>query len=399
MAQQQASVTITGTPENPVFNFVLPEGAKGEPGGWNVGTNLGTSDLDTITTPGLYYQSSTGSALALDNHYPPMKDMAGSVRGVMEVISWSGGNAVIQRFTRIGSGGSTTNVVQRPRVVYERYREGAWSEWSVVTPSQLVTDSLGFRTIQVWDEQSNAWLSTTGPNGLMGQSLNTVSLNELFTPGTYHQWSSTYATLERGYPKAGIAGIVQVTPWTSSAGSVMQEFTVLGSGGATNSPQRPRLVYQRYFATQWSEWSVMVPQRVDNTAGKAIYTWDDTANKEQLIYGDTGWRNISSLIPTWTKGLILYRRTLNNAEFVFEAAEFSDPINTPITMNVPNSNSILTGTTKVPSAATGLDDHRFEWNWDGNHRVVKTTATGLRGYVSFPCRASWPTTLPGVAFG
>jgi hypothetical protein len=38
--------------------------------------------------------------------------------------------------------------------------------------------------------------------------------------------------------------------------------------------------------------------RVDQTAGRAIYQWDDLNQREQLIYGDTGWRSIA-LDPTY----------------------------------------------------------------------------------------------------
>lgn len=163
MAQQTASVSIGGTPENPIFNFVLPTGAKGEAGGWNAGVNLGTLDLDTVTTPGLYYQASTALAMSTANHYPPMNDMAGSARGVLEVESWSGGAAVIQRFTRIGSGGNATGGIQRPRVTYVRYREGVWSEWSVLANARV--DNTAGRVVYLWDEQANREQMVYGDTG------------------------------------------------------------------------------------------------------------------------------------------------------------------------------------------------------------------------------------------
>lgn len=162
MPENVARVWNTGTPENPIFNFELPSGAKGEPGGWNAGTSLGTRDLNTVTAPGIYYQGSTSAAMTLSLHYPPMVDYAGSSRGVLTVKSWSGGTAVIQEYTRIGRGAEGAN---QPRVVYTRYNEGTdkWSPWTPFVSSRV--DNTAGRVVYMWDEQANREQMVYGDTG------------------------------------------------------------------------------------------------------------------------------------------------------------------------------------------------------------------------------------------
>lgn len=142
MAQNVARVWNTGTPENPIFNFELPSGAKGEPGGWTNGAEIGTTDLDDIITPGLYKATSASNVTA-ERHYP----IAGSQgTGILEVM-WQGNTttqAKMQRYTIIWGNSSV-------KVMFLRhYTSATWGPWHAIT-SQRVDTTAG-RVIYTWDE-------------------------------------------------------------------------------------------------------------------------------------------------------------------------------------------------------------------------------------------------------
>lgn len=72
---------------------------------------------------------------------------------------------------------------------------------------------------------------------------------------------------------------------------------------------------------------------VDQTAGRVIKVWDYLNNREQLIYGDTGWKT-ATLINGWT-GTAQYRRELNRITIKFRnmvgtAATSTSFVNLPL---------------------------------------------------------------------
>ena len=110
------------------------------------------------------------------------------------------------------------------------------------------------------------------------------------------------AVSERNYP-AAITGSIQIMVRTN--GRIQQIFYPQVVDGKSKGFYR-RL--QTGIPDTWNPWEFYASQRVDNTAGRAIYTWDDTANREQLIYGDTGWRDVSTLLTNEYTGSLLFRR-------------------------------------------------------------------------------------------
>lgn len=134
------------------------------------------------------------------------------------------------------------------------------------------------------------------PGGWIGTSLSTTQhLDTVTTPGLYYQANSSAASPANGYPAnmpqdgSSTRGVLEVFNF---GGAVIQRYTNVGRGFFVTSAQYPRITYSRASGSIWSNWTTQTSQRVDNTVGKVIYTWDDTANREQLIYGDTGTRSI-----------------------------------------------------------------------------------------------------------
>lgn len=291
MATTDAQVTVTGTPENPVFNFVLPSGGKGDPGGL-----------------------------------------------VLPVVAYSGDDA-----------------------------------------------------------------------------------NKYTTPGTVYQTSGS--TLALNWPIAGKGHLLVI----GAPGTVQQIFYPLIPVTATAA----KVSYTRVqlTATTWSAWSAFTSQRVDNTAGRAIYTWDDTANREQLVYGDTGWREIkpSSLNTLiWSTTTLRLRRVGNVVDFTMIGASLADPAlagtdiqgfrvvaaeDIPAAFR-PATNTYHMGFGRFSQTSGSATPRQYVMcvmnatgglHFEKDEKTPGGTVLGPNSSIytsgTYTTIAPWPTTLPGTAVG
>ncbi|WNN94524.1 minor tail protein [Arthrobacter phage Lewando] len=116
--------------------------------------------------------------------------------------------------------------------------------------------------------------------------IGTGNLDAMTTSGFYQQVNGAYATLANNYPVA-LGGYLLVV--YRSAGDIVQEYTP-----QIHPTTGYRVKYIRSIAgSGWTAWRAFPTSRVDQTAGRVIYQWDPVNNREQLIYGDTGWRSIA----------------------------------------------------------------------------------------------------------
>jgi hypothetical protein len=252
---------------------------------------------------------------------------------------------------------------------------------------------------------------TPGPQGLKGDKGDaggftlgvdySGDLNTLLVSGIYRNSTSAFATAPNNYPTGavGIGCIVEVME--RNANSIFQRVTpAAGTNGGY-------YFYERFSTSAagatWSPWRAHGGRRVDQTAGRAIYTWDDVNSREQLLYGDTGWR---SLTPAngWTATSLYLRRdgrtvylfamNLNGTAATSDAVTEVLPIgfrpsSLPISVRVP----VMTNTaadTRVAAVDISLN----------TLRVLGGTHTGVTsGQIStiYPTDDIWPTTLPGTA--
>lgn len=228
-----------------------------------------------------------------------------------------------------------------------------------------------------------------------GTSLGTQDLNNVVAPGVFFQLSSGMATAERNYPvRAGGSMVIK----RNSPTTVVQEY--VGYTGTAAAPGRT--VFIRILSGGvWSPWRSLATQRVDQTAGRALYVWDDLNNREQLVYGDTGWRDVSSsLINGWT-GTILMRRVGSS---VSARMQLDSTAATSTTVNVgpgsgfrPTGNNITfpmrpaTGNTVAWGQVTGASAAILASN------TTALTASSME--FSWLTNDTWPTSLPGTASG
>lgn len=230
------------------------------------------------------------------------------------------------------------------------------------------------------------------PGGLTAATeIGTQSLDTLTTPGMYKQTQSANVTTANGYPFTRSVSM-NVRVYANSTLSVQQEAVIVSAAVPTTYTIWRRTIVSGVVG----EWRAFNSTRIDQTAGRAIYQWDDANNREQLIYGDTGYRNINTLAPTLTSGTIFLRRTGTWVEIVLTDVVFSNP-----------DAGILTLTGLIP---TGFRSFPWIAGILGTGQQVKSTPVEFRiythktvssysGSLAFNTNDAWPTTLPGAASG
>ncbi|ALY09404.1 minor tail protein [Arthrobacter phage Joann] len=232
---------------------------------------------------------------------------------------------------------------------------------------------------------------------VLGTALSTSDLNTIITAGTYYQSDALTGTLARNYPKETIAGTLMVLQGSTS-NLVKQIFYPY------NGAFQGRVFYSRQYNTNaWSGWAVHSSTRVDQTAGRAIYLWDDLNNRDQLVSGDTGVRSIP--MDNGYLGSLFIRRqgytvTLNGA--VKRPPGVS--INGTFLISIPDG-------FKPQSVAWTFFPVRHSPNpsWGTLYRKAyelvfenltgDTDAGEARFEISWTTVQAWPTVLPGSASG
>lgn len=217
-----------------------------------------------------------------------------------------------------------------------------------------------------------------------------TNLDTVTAVGVYSQPTAANATLALNYPVAAEGSLT-----VAGVGSVRtQQYTVTAGTGAVRGTY-----IRRYSGSAWEAWQFLPSQRVDQTAGRAIYTWDHLNQREQLIYGDTGWRDISGLLLNGWTGTVFLRRlghtvflrhnALNRASatganfmtvpagFASGASDALSIVTRPVTGSTPAYGSLSGGTLGYTLT-------------DGEPRASQ---------LSWPTTDAWPTSLPGIASG
>lgn len=258
------------------------------------------------------------------------------------------------------------------------------------------------------------------PGGIvLGTPLVGSNLNDYKTSGIYRQDNGTNITLVNNYPEGSGEGGVLIVHQANGTSFVEQIWH------PADAIRKGRIFWTRSFNYNiWWPWVAHSAQRVDQAAGRAIYTWDDANDREQLVYGDTGWRALSndvtyvkhadgSPMPISGAAGQLHIRRVGNVVYVaafrlvvdrvadststvrvvlpagFEAdvAPISWPWtmwdSTTVRMVYPSGSSAF-----IPGAAP-----QSPWP------IQATNAQGASTNFSWVTNKAWPTTLPGVAVG
>jgi hypothetical protein len=231
------------------------------------------------------------------------------------------------------------------------------------------------------------------PGGIaLGTDLPDANLNSYVTSGVYRQTNPLFATQLNNYPAMNTiaGGILTVHQRDPSSTVVLQMFQ------ATSGSYDARVFWQRLRVSgTWTPWRTYASTRVDQTAGRAIYQWDEVNQREQLIYGDTGKRNISSSFPNAGNAGVLLSRQGNTTTLLF--ADYLD--------NTSGGNAVWTNVIPVgfrpanwvympiPSGRTIVIQN------GGTITCGQHSGTVYQGSISWRTDETWPTSLPGVAVG
>lgn len=253
----------------------------------------------------------------------------------------------------------------------------------------------------------------TGPQGLKGDKgdpggiiaattlADGTDLNSITDAGSY-RFASTGSTTALNYPKTGIGGLLLVL--RSSSTIATQTIYPL-----SNSLLKG--VWQRNLVTTWSPWYFMSSSRVDQTAGRAIYEWDDANGREQLIYGDTGWRQVIAVgeNATFPNMQAFIRRVNNEVEFTcYETTSAAAVSGAQSLYVVPTGFRYVLGASPamVPgmvmdSGANLVTTSTMYLASAGTYTVMLKATSGVRHYSTLRWKTmeAWPTSLPGTSYG
>ncbi len=228
-----------------------------------------------------------------------------------------------------------------------------------------------------------------------GASLGTADLDTVTTPGVYRQNNQGNSTLARNYPAAGTLGVLTVIQ-ASTDSWMQQEYDPSGYAG------QGRVVYRRVRAGgNWQPWRAFTAQRIDKTAGIAIYTWDDISGREQFIHGDTGRRNIAAdALNGWNiQGQLNIRRVGYTVHLLFGYLNPSAATSDVIALLAPGFRPPANSEFFVRFGSGG---GYVEAQNQGNLQAPRTlgiVGPSARICLSYQTSEAWPTSLPGTADG
>ncbi|ASR83612.1 hypothetical protein SEA_LISARA_28 [Arthrobacter phage LiSara] len=216
-------------------------------------------------------------------------------------------------------------------------------------------------------------------------------LNLITTEGLYRVIAS---------PTAGEATTANL-PF-NEAGSLAVTLSQTGTTQIQVYTTNTKSMYaRRRFGGAWGPWRHFGTSRVDQTAGRVMYQWDEVNNREQMIYGDTGWRNITTdILNGWTASAILIRRV--GAEVflrLYQVNGAAQTAGTIMTLTAGFRSGVFQYEpcyTEAAALATILVEST------GNIKAAGgATKYGTAAYseVRWSTTETWPTTLPGVASG
>ena len=144
-------------------------------------------------------------------------------------------------------------------------------------------------------------------------------------------------------------------------------------------------------------WTVLEGFYWDETVGRRQFAWDTVNNRWQMVYGDTGWRDVSaSLTNSWT-GTLLVRR-LNYTVFVRTWNTVSGASATADGLWTTPTGWTGDGGPNLISAATSANAFTLAQS-TGSAIACIARAAGIIIHGSYATDDAWPATLPGTASG
>jgi len=137
---------------------------------------------------------------------------------------------------------------------------------------------------------------------------------------------------------------------------------------------------------------------IDSAATTGAIRWIKTsgtgATGWKVEYGDTGWRDLSSLLPSGVSGTINFRR---QNDWVYLLLVNISGLTGNVTLNIPDTAPRNSHYMEVAIANTRTAERQL-FRALGNNHVLMPNGTNSTAYgsVSWMTQSPWPTTLPGT---
>ncbi|HAY42804.1 MAG TPA: hypothetical protein DCY59_04310 [Micrococcaceae bacterium] len=205
-------------------------------------------------------------------------------------------------------------------------------------------------------------------------------------------WNEYLATLPDG-----AVGALDRTRGVSTDAELMRPE--LDSGDGTHLTAQG----QTYIASAAIVGSVLTPNlnryTVDQSAGRVVKVWDYLNNREQLIYGDTGERDISALLVN-AAGVVRLQRTGGTVHLYMQTiapatATSGVFLTLPSGFRPSTQRAFQLNTTSAGTAYRSA----YMFTSGGVGVWLPATTDSYSFMYTFPTANPWPTTLPGVAVG
>jgi hypothetical protein len=253
---------------------------------------------------------------------------------------------------------------------------------------------------------------TPGPIGPKGDpggiTLGTVltstsNLNTYKTSGVYRLGTTYSGLLALNFPRDTDSGVLVIYERVVGQ-TLIQEWHSMQLQG--------KGYYLRHMTNTdvWSIWRFITTTRVDQTAGRAMYQWDDLNNRDQLVWGDTGNRALGMSAITWgavvTDPDVMLRRmgqyvTLTVTRWTPPTDQMVVPRNI-LTLPTGFRPGVSMYSLPFVNRATVPKLETVDLVSTGVMTANNASfAAGVNHYfaMTFPTADPWPTTLPGVASG
>ncbi|ALY10196.1 hypothetical protein SALGADO_28 [Arthrobacter phage Salgado] len=235
------------------------------------------------------------------------------------------------------------------------------------------------------------------PGPLISTDLIATDLDALIVEGMYSQPNAIYGTLANHYPYEGFIGNILHMKRGAS------RYTQLAWANTGNSYTKRSIWLRTNAAAGYGNWYTFNASRIDQVAGRALYEWDDVNSREQLIYGDTGWRDVKSLlINGWASTGVLYLRR-NGDRCTLKGLLLDGSSQTSTTfMTLPVGFRAFGGDTYFMANTVSASFGMMSVSNTGNVRAQTGQPTyGSPAYfeISWSTSEPWPATLPGSASG
>lgn len=241
------------------------------------------------------------------------------------------------------------------------------------------------------------------PGGLVNPSAISVGYdwNNLIVSGLYYAAGADLGGQPNSPPSYAIG--VNVMVQARSAAVVTQiAWTV------NNSHSQIQFMRSLVSGT-WGPWKVFRNTAIDNSAGRVLTIWDETNNRSQFLYGDTGQRDISA-DAAWLAALYVTGSVDTAAYCTLRRVGYTVELAIGFSKNVTGVVSPSTGfpvgfrpTQRVHGIGSNSAQSlvRFYNGGGGSIPIWNSPATSSNAMLTltYTTNDPWPTTLPGVAIG